>query len=222
MLGSFGLFFTLFLLFCRYLPMVAMAEVKTVMPQAHGDAEIAETEAGVAEAGQASHDVFTAEGETEQDSDQREELHSFLVEFNTVGELKSAAHRVRDAGYAKWDTYSPLPIHGIDKVMGIPRSRLPWLVLAFGVKGATVGLALQWWLNASDPEAYTMVPNFLRGYEFRISGKPLFKLPANIPVIFEAAILFASIGAFIGMLAANNLPLWYQAVFGNRRFKRNE
>ncbi len=37
LLGSFGLFFTLFLLFCRFLPMVAMAEVKTVMPQAHGD-----------------------------------------------------------------------------------------------------------------------------------------------------------------------------------------
>lgn len=32
--GSFGLFFTLFLLFCRYLPMVAMAEVKSVLP--HG------------------------------------------------------------------------------------------------------------------------------------------------------------------------------------------
>jgi hypothetical protein len=29
LIGSFGLFFTLFLLFCRYLPMVAMAEVKT-------------------------------------------------------------------------------------------------------------------------------------------------------------------------------------------------
>ena len=33
--GSFGLFFTMFLLFCRFLPMVAMAEVKTVMPQSH-------------------------------------------------------------------------------------------------------------------------------------------------------------------------------------------
>ncbi len=33
--GSFGLFLTLFLLFCRYLPMVAMAEVKTVMPESH-------------------------------------------------------------------------------------------------------------------------------------------------------------------------------------------
>jgi molybdopterin-containing oxidoreductase family membrane subunit len=32
--GSLGLFFTLFLLFVRYLPVVAMAEVKTVMPQA--------------------------------------------------------------------------------------------------------------------------------------------------------------------------------------------
>ncbi len=32
--GSFGLFLTLFLLFIRYLPVVAMAEVKSIMPQA--------------------------------------------------------------------------------------------------------------------------------------------------------------------------------------------
>ncbi len=44
LIGSFGLFFTLFLLFCRFLPMIAMAEVKAIMPQAdphfgegHGD-----------------------------------------------------------------------------------------------------------------------------------------------------------------------------------------
>ncbi len=34
--GSFGLFMTLFLLFLRFLPMVAMAEVKVVMPHPHG------------------------------------------------------------------------------------------------------------------------------------------------------------------------------------------
>ncbi len=33
-LGSFGVFFTLFSLFVRFLPMVAMAEVKTVLPEA--------------------------------------------------------------------------------------------------------------------------------------------------------------------------------------------
>jgi hypothetical protein len=38
-LGSFGLFMFLFLLFCRYLPMVAMAEVKSVMPAAHPHGE---------------------------------------------------------------------------------------------------------------------------------------------------------------------------------------
>ncbi len=39
LVGSFGLFFTLFLLFCRFLPVVAMAEVKTVMPEAHAHPE---------------------------------------------------------------------------------------------------------------------------------------------------------------------------------------
>ncbi len=34
LVGSFGLFFTLFLLFIRHLPMVAMAEIKGVLPQA--------------------------------------------------------------------------------------------------------------------------------------------------------------------------------------------
>ena len=34
--GSFGLFMTLFLLFIRFLPSVAMAEIKTIMPQAEG------------------------------------------------------------------------------------------------------------------------------------------------------------------------------------------
>ena len=41
--GSFGLFMTLFLLFCRYLPIIAMAEVKHLLPQAdphgHGPGE---------------------------------------------------------------------------------------------------------------------------------------------------------------------------------------
>jgi molybdopterin-containing oxidoreductase family membrane subunit len=45
--GSFGLFFTLFLLFLRYVPMIAIAEVKAVLPQAsphagHDDAHGAE------------------------------------------------------------------------------------------------------------------------------------------------------------------------------------
>jgi molybdopterin-containing oxidoreductase family membrane subunit len=35
LLGSFGLFFTMFCLFVRFVPMVATSEVKTVLPQAN-------------------------------------------------------------------------------------------------------------------------------------------------------------------------------------------
>jgi Ni/Fe-hydrogenase subunit HybB-like protein len=44
LVGSFGLFFTLFLLFCRYLPMVAMAEVKAGQPSAHAHPGIPQPE----------------------------------------------------------------------------------------------------------------------------------------------------------------------------------
>ena len=43
--GSFGIFLTLFLLFCRYLPMIAMAEVKHTMPEANPHYYAAETAA---------------------------------------------------------------------------------------------------------------------------------------------------------------------------------
>ena len=39
LLGSFGLFFTCFLLFCRFLPAIAMAEVKGVLKEGHPPAE---------------------------------------------------------------------------------------------------------------------------------------------------------------------------------------
>jgi Ni/Fe-hydrogenase subunit HybB-like protein len=39
LVGSFGLFFTLFLLFCRFLPVIAMAEVKGVLHIGHGPEE---------------------------------------------------------------------------------------------------------------------------------------------------------------------------------------
>jgi molybdopterin-containing oxidoreductase family membrane subunit len=51
LLGSFGLFMTLFLLFCRYLPMVAMAEVKSILPSAQPHGEKAESREALEVAG---------------------------------------------------------------------------------------------------------------------------------------------------------------------------
>jgi len=55
--GSFGLFFTMFCLFVRFLPMVAMSEVKSVMPGAHAHGHGAASEASEGTAGE---DLATA------------------------------------------------------------------------------------------------------------------------------------------------------------------
>ena len=51
--GSFGLFFTMFCLFVRFLPMVATAEVKTVMPAPRATATL-DREAAAREKGAGS------------------------------------------------------------------------------------------------------------------------------------------------------------------------
>jgi len=134
-------------------------------------------------------------------------LWGYLVEFEGVPPLLEAAEKVRDAGYRKWDCHTPFPVHGLNDAMGVRPTRLPWLVLGAGITGATVGLAMQYWTNAVD-------------YPFLISGKPLFSLPANIPVSFELTILFSAVTAFLGMLVLNNLPEWYHALFHSPRFRR--
>jgi mono/diheme cytochrome c family protein len=147
-------------------------------------------------------------------------LQALLAEFDSVGALVTAAERVRDAGYTRWDTHSPFPVHGIDQAMGVRRTRLPWLVFIFGLIGCATGLLLQWWTNATGALDFGWLPTFLQGYDFLISGKPRFSLPANIPVIFEVTVLFAALATFLGMLAMNSLPWHHNRLFGSARFKR--
>jgi len=147
-------------------------------------------------------------------------LAALLAEFASPGALVTAAEQVRDAGYTRWDTHTPFPVHGIDAAMDIRRTRLPWVVLIGGTLGCLAGLLMQWWMNAAGPEQFRWVPTFLQGYDFVISGKPTFSLPANIPVVFELTVLLAALAAVIGMLAMNNLPRHHDALFSVPRFRR--
>jgi len=130
-----------------------------------------------------------------------------LAEFPSAETLKRAAARVRDAGYRRWDTHSPFPIHGMERAMGLRASILPWLVMGAGLTGCAAALLLQWWTNAVD-------------YPLIISGKPLFSLPANIPVTFEAIVLCSAIATFAGALVLNLLPEYNNPVFRSERFRR--
>jgi hypothetical protein len=135
------------------------------------------------------------------------ELYGFLVEFDNVDQLLAGAEKVRDAGYTRWDAHTPFVVHGLDAAMGVRATKLPYVVFLCGLAGTAGGILLQWFTNAFD-------------YPFAISGKPMFSLPANIPVAFETTILCAAIGALVGMLAFNGLPQLYHPLHTSRNFKR--
>ena len=221
LLGSFGLFFTMFCLFVRFLPMVATAEVKTVLPQAN-------PHHGVQRAihGHETHKSETIEhhpvASTAADAGARSRWsfempmlprlpkgphYGILAEFATPASLYHACEKVRDAGFTRWDAHTPFPVHGLSQAMGLRRSTLPWIVLVMALTGAAAGFALQWWVHTS---AYPLV----------ISGKPFFTWPAFIPVTFEVAVLFGALGAVFGMLGLNRLPMHHHPLFKSKVFER--
>jgi mono/diheme cytochrome c family protein len=135
------------------------------------------------------------------------ELYGLLAEFDTPGALIAAAEKVRDAGYTKWDCYSPFPVHGIDPAMGIRHTILPLLVFLGGLGGLAGGLLLQWWANSWE-------------WPWIVSGKPFFSLPANIPITFEGTVLLSVFAAFFGMWGLNKLPQHWHPFFKKERFRR--
>ena len=130
----------------------------------------------------------------------------YLAEFDSVDTLLAAVGKVREAGFVRFDAFSPFPIHGLDEAMGIRTSRLPLVVLGGGITGACAGLLLQWWTNGFD-------------YRYLVSGKPFFGLPVAIPVTFELTVLLSAVGAFVGLMVANRLPELYHPVFANAAFR---
>jgi hypothetical protein len=141
-------------------------------------------------------------------------LAGYMAEFDTVEGVVTAAEKVRDAGYQRWDVHSPFPIHGIDGAMGIKPTILPWIVLGMGLTGLAAGIGLELFTNSFQHN------DVLPGYPFLISGKPLVSFPAFVPVFFETTVLLSAFGAVFGMLGLNKLPMLYNPLFNSERFRR--
>lgn len=137
----------------------------------------------------------------------RPRIFGLLAEYETPADLYAACEQIRDAGYRVWDAYSPFPVHGLEKAMGLRSSFVPWIVCIMGFSGAGLGFLMQWWMSAVD-------------YPLIISAKPFNSYPAFVPVTFECGILLGSFGAVFGMLGLNRLPQLYHSLFRSKRFER--
>lgn len=98
------------------------------------------------------------------------------VLLNAVKEVRAAHHHIEEV-------YTPFPVHGLEKAMGIAPTRMAITAFMYGV----VGLAFSiWFLN------YTMIADWPQN----IGGKPSFSflenMPAFVPVMFEMTVFFAA------------------------------
>ena len=131
----------------------------------------------------------------------------WIAEYADENQLLDAARQVRDSGYTRTDAFTPFPVHGIDEALGIKPTVLPWFTLCAGFHGITVARDMQWGMNAVD-------------YPFMISGKPMFGLPAAVPVMFELTVLLSAFACFFGMWGLNGMPRLSHPLLAHDRFRR--
>jgi hypothetical protein len=95
--------------------------------------------------------------------------------------LFDAVKKVRKSGYKLHDVYTPFPIHGLDKVMGLRDTSIHTAGFLYAIFGTTTVLSFMGWA-------------FTKDWPLNIGGKPHFPLPAFIPITFEFTVLCACVG----------------------------
>ena len=133
--------------------------------------------------------------------------YGLIAMFDTPAEIFRAAEAVRDAGYRFWDVITPFPIHGMDRAMGIRRSKVPRASFLGGLVGLTTGLTFIWWSGAYN-------------FPLIVGGKPYFSPMFAFPISYELTILFTAFATVIGMFLFNKLPMHYHPVLKYEKFHR--
>jgi Protein of unknown function (DUF3341) len=125
-----------------------------------------------------------------------DKVYGVIGEFTDPHELVHAGRKIREMGYTKLDAMTPFPVHGIDDAIGVPYSKVGWIVICIGLCGTATALGLIYYVGAVSDKLV-------------IGGKPLFDFTFSIPVTFELTVLFSAFAAVIGMFALNGLPRLY-------------
>lgn len=137
-----------------------------------------------------------------------DDLHEgLLAEFDSPGAMRETLAALHAQGYRRLDAFSPFPVEGASEAMGLSRSKLPWLVFAFGAASLAFGYWIQWFSNVHD-------------YPVNDGGRPPHSVVAFIPATFETTILFAALAAVVGMFVLCGLPRLWHPVLEVEGFER--
>jgi len=97
--------------------------------------------------------------------------------------LMQAVKDVRNAHYHIGEIYTPFPVHGLDKAMGLAPTRLAITAFIYGIVGLSVSIVMMNYIMIED-------------WPMDIGGKPSFSyiqnMPAFVPIMFELTVFFAA------------------------------
>ncbi len=98
------------------------------------------------------------------------------VLIKAVKETRAAHHHIEEV-------YTPFPVHGLDRAMGLEDTRIAITAFMYGLVGLSFAV---WMLN------YMMIQDWPQN----IGGKPSFSfhenMPAFVPIMFEMTVFFAA------------------------------
>ena len=118
----------------------------------------------------------------------------FHAMYDDDGTLMTAAQALVDKGLRVKDVYSPFPVHGLDPVIGVKRTRLGICSFLYATTGTSLALLGIWYFMIVD-------------WPMNIGGKPSFSfienIPAFVPIIFEFSVLCAAHGMSLTYLLRN-------------------
>ena len=118
----------------------------------------------------------------------------FHVMYDDDAKVMAAASELVGQGVRVKDVFSPFPIHGIDPIIGIKRTRLAICSFMYAMTGTSLAILGMWYFMIQD-------------WPMNIGGKPSFSLLENItafiPVTFEFSVLCGAHGMAITYLLRN-------------------
>ncbi len=103
--------------------------------------------------------------------------------YNDDDILMDAVKKVKEGHHHIEEVYTPFPVHGLDKALGLAPTRLAITAFLYGITGISIAVWLTW---------YTMISDWPQD----IGGKPSFSwnenMPAFVPILFELTVFFAA------------------------------
>ena len=103
--------------------------------------------------------------------------------YDDDDKLLDAVRKIKAAKYDIEEIYTPFPVHGLDKVMGLKETRLAITSFIYGCIGFCFAI---WMMN------HIMILDWPQN----IGGKPSFSfienMPSFVPILFELTVFFAA------------------------------